>query len=353
MRLRFLLWLAACDVISANLDSHAFLTALKAAGEPTRLRILRLLAQGEMTVKDLTTILAQSQPRLSRHLKLLHEAGMLDRHREGSWVFFRLADDNAAGTLARGLLNFLDHADPVFRRDDEHAAHLIAGRVQAAQDFFAAHAADWHRLRSLYVDEAEVERQMRDVLTGLQIDLLVDLGTGTGRMLDLFGDLYSRGLGIDTNQAMLAYARANLDATGRRNAHVRQGDLHNLAINDGAASVCVMHQVLHFMADPAKALAEAARLIEPGGHLLLVDFAPHDLEFLRDQHAHQRLGFSDGQVRNWLAECGLDIVTHRELRPAEPAREGKLTVMLWLARRPELDDTHTTRRPALSEEAVH
>lgn len=339
--------------MSDKLESPAILSALKAAGEPTRLRILRLLSQGEMTVKDLTMILAQSQPRLSRHLKLLFEAGMLDRHREGSWVFFRLAEGTAAGALARRILETLDSSDAMFRRDEEHAARLIAARVQAAQDFFEAHAADWGRLRSLHVDEADVERQMLAVLAGREIDLLVDLGTGTGRMLELFGDLYARGLGIDTNQAMLAYARANLDGRGQRNAHVRQGDLHNLAIDDASADVVVMHQVLHFMADPAKALAEAARLIAPGGHLLLADFAPHGLEFLRDQFAHQRLGFSDAQVRGWLADCGLEIVAHHELAPSDADAGEKLTVLLWLAQRPRRHEGLQTHQPAATAEPVH
>lgn len=339
--------------MSAKLDSPSVLSALKAAGEPTRLRILRLLSLGEMTVKDLTMILAQSQPRLSRHLKLLYEAGMLDRHREGSWVFFRLADGTPAGGLARRILGELDGSDPAFRRDEEHAARLIAARVQAAQDFFAAHAADWDRVRSLHVDDAEVERQMRAVLAGRDIDLLVDLGTGTGRMLELFGDLYERGLGIDTSQSMLAYARAKLDSQGRRNAHVRQGDLHNLAIDDAAADVVVMHQVLHFMADPAKALAEAARLVGSGGHLLLVDFAPHGLEFLREQFAHQRLGFSDMQVRGWIADCGLEIVAHQEMAPSDAGSEGKLTVLLWLAQRSRRTEGRETFRPVTNVEPVH
>jgi ubiquinone/menaquinone biosynthesis C-methylase UbiE len=327
-----------------DLDEKTGLTALRAAGEATRLRILQLLAQGELTVKDLTHVLAQSQPRISRHLKLLYDAGLIERYREGSWVYFRLSEPRGAGQLARRILDCLDGSDPVFRRDRDQVAKLMEVRAQAAQDFFALHAADWDRLRSMHVDEAEVESAIRDVLGDREIEYLVDLGTGTGRILELLGDRYQRALGIDTNHAMLAYARAKLDRLQLRNAHVRQADLHNLPLDDGCADVVVMHQVLHFLTDPASAIAEARRLLSPGGRLLIVDFAPHELDELRDRFAHERLGFSDVQIRGWCAEAGLDVVRVCELapdtsetdqgRPTENVGEEKLTVSVWLAQLP-------------------
>lgn len=333
-----------------RLDAHAMLGALKAAGEPTRLRILRLLARGEMTVKDLTHVLAQSQPRISRHLKLLNEAGFLDRHREGSWVYFRLSDRSEAGRLARQILEAMTDDDAVSRRDQDNAGKLVAARAQVAQDFFAAHAADWDRLRSLHVEEGEVEALMRAVLGDGQIESLVDLGTGTGRMLELFSDMYHHGLGVDANQSMLACARANLDRIGGGKAHVRQGDITNLALDDASADVVVMHQVLHFISDPARAIGEAARLLRPGGRLLIVDFAPHELEFLREQFAHERLGFSNRQIEGWLSEYGLEATEHREMAPRNGPAAEKLTVSLWLAyRRPSQHDTASAGGAAVLE----
>ncbi|HUS96434.1 MAG TPA: metalloregulator ArsR/SmtB family transcription factor, partial [Hyphomicrobiaceae bacterium] len=323
------------------IDAQAGMLALKAAAEPTRLRILRLLEQGELTVKDLTHVLGQSQPRISRHLKLLHDGGMIERHREGSWVYFRLADGEGAGELGRLILSVIDGGDVVFRRDQERLAQLMEARVDAAQLFFEEHAAEWDSVRSLYVDEGTVEKEMRALLQGTlpeggleprrRIGLLVDLGTGTGRVLALLGDLYERGLGVDTNQAMLAYARANLEQIEQKNAQVRHGDIHHLALDDGVADVVVMHQMLHFMTDPAAAIHEAARLLAPGGRLLVVDFAPHELEFLREKFAHQRLGFSEAQMRGWLAETRLELATHMHLAPMPDRENEKLTVSLWLA----------------------
>jgi len=316
------------------LDAKTSLSALRAAGEATRLRILHLLAEGELTVKDLTNVLAQSQPRISRHLKLLHDARLLERYREGSWVYFRLADQTGEGQLARQILSCLDASDPVFRRDRDLVARLIEARAQAAQEFFEAHAPDWDRVRALHVEEAIVEDAIRQILSERPIGFLVDLGTGTGRVLELLGDLYERGLGIDTNQAMLNYARANLDRAEQHNAQVRQGDLHNLALDDACADVVVMHQVLHFISDPAKAVLEAARLLKPSGQLLIVDFAPHDLEDLRDQFAHERLGFSDEQIAGWCKDAGLNTLSAQALAPRARNHDEKLTVSLWLAERP-------------------
>jgi ArsR family transcriptional regulator len=306
--------------------------ALKAAAEPTRVRILLLLASGELNVTDLTRILGQSQPRISRHLKLLSEAGLVERVREGSWVYCRLAD-SAPGDLGRGLVLALDGDDLVYRRDRQRAEAVKAEREAAAQAYFREHAADWDRIRALHVSEAEVEAAMREVLDAKGSDVLVDLGTGTGRILELFRDRYQRGVGIDLSQAMLAYARSKLGGARVANAQVRHGDLYNLFLRDGAADAVVMHQVLHFLSDPGRAIREAARILAPGGRLLIVDFAPHGLEFLREEFAHERLGFADAQIRQWLSEAGLKLERSRELPPPPGAGAEKLTVSIWLAGR--------------------
>jgi ArsR family transcriptional regulator len=308
--------------------------ALKAMAEPTRLRLLVLLASGELNVKDLTRILGQSQPRISRHLKLLAEAGLVERAPEGSWVYFRLGDGGEGGALAQLVLEAEEHADPVLARDRRRAEALREERERAAQAYFQSHAGEWDRIRALHVAEAQVESVVSEVLGNGPFDLFLDLGTGTGRMLELFRDRYRRGIGIDLSPAMLAYARAKLERSETSRAHVRQADIYDLPLADQTVGAAVMHQVLHFLSDPQRAVREAARVLAPGGRLLIVDFAPHELEFLRDQFAHERLGFSTQQVGQWLNDCGLELAETRELVP-DNAGTGNLTVSVWLARRPQ------------------
>ena len=240
--------------MSKSMQSQDIVAALKAAAEPTRLRILLLLADSELSVKDLTRVLGQSQPRISRHLKLLHEAGLIERSREGSWVYFTLGTGTSAAALARSLVAEVDPADGSVARDHERANALKAEREAAAQAYFASHAAEWDKIRSLHVDEREVEAAMLQAVADRSYDLLVDLGTGTGRMLELFAGHYGRGLGIDVNHAMLAYARSKLGQNGQANALVRQGDIYNLSMPDAGAGAVIMHQVLHFLLDPARAI---------------------------------------------------------------------------------------------------
>lgn len=316
------------------LDSGSLVTLLKAAAEPTRLRILLLLSQGELNVKDLTRILGQSQPRISRHLKLLAEAGLIERVREGSWAYFHLARDGAKGELGRGLLSVIDRrSDTLAVRDGQRAEALRREREQAAQEFFLSRAAEWDSIRSLHVEEAQVEAAISAALGDGPFELLVDLGTGTGRILELLAGRYKRAVGIDASHAMLAYARAKLERAGLAQAQVRHGDLFNLNVDDGAADAVVMHQVLHFLSAPAGAIGEAARILAPGGKLLLVDFAPHEMEFLREEFAHVRLGFAKSEIAAWLEEAGLELVSVQDLVPPSNDGVGKLTVSIWLAER--------------------
>ncbi len=313
------------------LSSLVLVTALKAAAEPTRLRILALLAGGDLNVKDLTRILGQSQPRLSRHLKLLADAALVERSREGSWVYFRLplGSDN----LAHALLRDLDLDDPTLVRDRLRLDAVKREREAAAQEYFESQAGDWDRIRTLHIAEAEVEAVMRAALGPSRVDLFVDVGTGTGRMLELFADRYSAGLGFDLSTAMLAYARPKLDRAGIVHAQVRHGDIYDLPLADGSAGAVVMHQILHYLSDPVRAIAEAARIVAPGGKLLIVDFAPHEQEFLRETFRHERLGFEKETVSQWLSEAGLTIEQTQALTPNTPVRSEPLTVSLWLASR--------------------
>src|SRR5438874_2789174 len=306
-------------------------SALKAAAEATRLRILALLSDLELTVSDLTDILRQSQPRISRHLKLLAEAALIERFREGSWAFFRLGERGGNTELARALIARLDPDDPVIARDRERLAAVRAARATAAQSYFRRHAAEWDRIRKLHVADASVEAAIRAALADKPFRSLLDLGTGTGRMLELFGPEIERGLGLDLSLDMLALARARLDRAGLKHCSVRHGDIYDLALPRDSFDVVIIHQVLHFLDDSARAIAEAARVLRPGGRLLVVDFAPHDLEFLREEHAHRRLGFAPETVTQWLAAAGLDVLRQQSLAP-EHNSGGKIAVSLWLGR---------------------
>jgi ubiquinone/menaquinone biosynthesis C-methylase UbiE/DNA-binding transcriptional ArsR family regulator len=310
-------------------------TMLKAAGEETRLRLLALLAEAELTVTELTEILRQSQPRISRHLRLLAESGLVVRFREGSWAFFRLPEHGDKAELARTLAALLDPDDRVMARDRERLAAVRAARATAAQAYFREHAAEWDRIRRLHAADAAVEAEIQQALADRPFRSLLDLGTGTGRMLELLGPGLERGLGIDLSLDMLALARARLDRAGLRNCSVRHGDIYDLALPRDSFDVVIVHQVLHYLDDGARALREAARVLRPQGRLLVIDFAPHELEFLRDEHAHRRLGFAEETVSQWLEQAGLDVISHRSV-PPEAGSDGEIAVSLWLARDPRL-----------------
>ena len=300
------------------------LVIFRALADATRLRIVALLRQMELSVGELAQVLGQSQPRVSRHVKILADAGLADRRREGSWVFLGL------GPAARApLLATIDGAqDPAAERwaiaDAARLAAVRADRIAAAEAYFDAHAADWDAIRSLHVAEAEVEQAIVALLGEGPVGRLVDIGTGTGRMIELLGPSAEGAVGIDRSPEMLRLARVKIAEAGLARAELRQGDMYALPIGDNAADTVVLHQVLHFAQAPAAAIAEAARLLGVGGRLLIVDFAAHEREELRQSDAHVRLGFDDAQIAGWFASAGLDLASGAELSG------GELTVKLWL-----------------------
>ena len=304
---------------------------LRAAGDPTRLRLLLLLRQAELTVSELIEIVGQSQPRVSRHLKLLGEAGLVERFKEGSWVFCRAADRGTGAELSRVIAGL---ADPQAQEADKaRLDHVRKGRAAAAAAYFKSNAAEWERIRALHAPEKDVETAIVRHLTAGKIESFLDAGTGTGRMLELIAPHANRAIGIDVSPDMLAIARDRLLRENIQNAQVRLGDTYRLPFPNGAAGsgfdVVLFHQVLHYLDDPGTAVAEAARVMAPGGKLLIADFAPHREEFLRDEFAHRRLGFSDREVEGWFAAAGLSSAGIETIAPKSEGE--KLTVKLWLA----------------------
>ncbi len=304
------------------------LTALKAAAEPTRLRLLTLCAHADLTVSDLTGILGQSQPRISRHLKLLSEAGLLDRMREGHWVYYRLARRGTGAELGRTLADALPDDDPQINLDLARLDTIREARTAKAEAYFRRNAARWDEIRALYVAEETVERVLMDMLTGTRVVDLLDVGTGTGRILELLAPQAEHAIGLDQSREMLSVARAKLDRAGLRNCELRQGDMYQLPLPPHSVDAVTFHQVLHFGETPAAAIAEAARVLKPGGKLLVADFAAHELETLRDSHAHRWLGFRDQDVSDWFVAAGLTPGAPVTL-PGDP-----LTVVVWPAERP-------------------
>ncbi|TWF54403.1 ArsR/SmtB family transcription factor [Neorhizobium alkalisoli] len=302
---------------------------LKTAGEPTRYRLLALLAAGDLTVTDLTEILGQSQPRISRHLKLLTEEALIERYQEGAWAYFRLRQEGEAAALIRTLLAAVSVDDPILMRDGERLAAVKAQRATRAQAYFSRNASQWDELRRLHASDETVEEALLRLVGPSPVDSLLDLGTGTGWILQLLAKQYRRAIGVDASRDMLAVARANLDREGIVKASVRHGDILNPPVEGQDFDLVTIHQVLHFLDRPDLAIAEAARVLRPGGRLLIVDFAPHALEHLRDEHAHVRLGFSHQAVSEWLNRFGLDV---EQVIDLSPGREGALTVTVWLAR---------------------
>jgi ubiquinone/menaquinone biosynthesis C-methylase UbiE len=295
----------------------------QALADPTRLRILALLRIMELSVGELAQILGQSQPRVSRHLKILSDAGALERRKEGSWVFLILSAPERIEPMFELFDAWSDESTKaLFASDGARTETVRAERAEAASRYFTSHAEVWDQIRSLHVAESEVEGAIGRALGSRPLGRLVDVGTGTGRMIELFGPRASGAIGIDRSSEMLRLARVKLEAAGIASS-LRQGDMYALPLNDESADNVIIHQVLHYAHSPATAIAEATRVLAPGGALLVVDFAAHDREELRTTDAHIRLGFDDEVMIGWFAGAGLT------LDRIEHLKGGELTVTLW------------------------
>ena len=300
----------------AQFSLDKLVTALRAAGEDTRMRLLALCAQGEWTVSEIVQVIGQSQPRVSRHLKLLTEAQLLERFREGSWVFYRRAQTGEGARIARSLGRLLAADDPVLQRDRQRLSVIRDARRRAADAYFAGQAEAWDSEGDWGVPDGAVDKALLDLLANETEPSLLDIGTGTGRILQLLAPHIGFGLGIDHSPAMLSVARANLDRREAKNCQVRQGDMYALGLPDRSFSTVILHQVLHFADDPLAVLREAARVLTIGGRLIVVDLKAHSDESLRTSKQHRRLGFSSSEMAAWFADTGLEMHAGKTLSGA-------------------------------------
>ena len=308
---------------------------LRALADPTRLRIMRLLAAMELAVGELAQVLGQSQPRVSRHVRILCDAGLAERRKEGSWVFLRSAIGKGRapplGAAAAELLAVAESDDAQFAaqcsEDRRHLAAIRAAREASAAAYFARHAAEWDQLRGLHCPDAPVEAALNHALGAENLGALLDVGTGTGRIAQLLAPRASQVTALDNSPEMLRLARARLQDLAAEHLALVQGDFTALPFAEAAFDTVLFHQVLHYAQAPELVLAEAARVTRSGGTIAVVDFAAHDREELRSQHAHARLGFSDEQMLALLASAGFAAAPPIAL-PGTP-----LTVKIWTARR--------------------
>jgi ArsR family transcriptional regulator len=311
----------------------------KALADPTRLRIARLLSTMELAVGELAQVLGQSQPRVSRHVGILCDAGLAERRREGSWVFLRAVGGDEQSPLLAALDRLLATAErenpefaSVCEDDRRKLAAIRSAREDNAEAYFARHAGDWDELRALHTPEADVEQGLIAALSDAPIGTVLDIGTGTGRMAELFAEDADHIAALDKNLEMLRVARAKLQHLPASKIELVQGDFADLPFAASSFDTVLLHQVLHFAQDPALPLAEAARVIRPSGRIAIVDFADHAREDLRDKHQHARLGFSDRQMKHLLAAAGFS--------PAPPIAlgGGELVVKIWLGTRRKLPE---------------
>ena len=298
--------------------------ALKATGEPTRLRILAALTQYELTVTELVSLLGQSQPRVSRHLKLLLEAGLVSRFQEGSWVFQRLNESS----LTAQITQMIDLRDPALKQDSDRLGRIKVENARLATDYFAANAGDWDQVRNMVGSDENIEVAMLKQIQGRNFKNMIDMGTGTGRIVELFADRAKKITAYDSSQEMLKLARSKFEQAGLSHCQARLGDITTLPAANASADLITIHQVLHYLDSPFAVIEEARRLLTADGLILIVDFAKHQHEFLRTKHAHRRLGFANSEIQFWCENNQLSL-EHSQKLTHNDSRDG-VDVMLWI-----------------------
>lgn len=306
------------------------LNIMRALADPTRLRIVFLMMRLELSVGELVQILGQSQPRVSRHVRILDEAGILERRKEGSWVFLRPGPVLVKGRLAPLFAEADVSQAKAMQRDLLKLDEVRTARTDMAAAYFAAHAAEWDSLRSLHVAESQVEAAIGQILESAPLGNVLDVGTGTGRMVELFATKAAHFVALDNSTEMLRLARAklaNLDGPTAAKVDIMLGDFNALPFEKAAFDTVLFHQVLHYAQDPEGVLAQAARVLAPNGRLMIVDFAAHDHEELRSVHAHARLGFADELIAKAFQANGVQIAHQATLDG------GALAVKIWMGQK--------------------
>ncbi len=301
------------------------LQGLRAAAEPTRLRIIALCGHAELSVTELVMILGQTQPRVSRHLKLLVEGGLLQRNKEGNRAYYRLSTEAEGADLARMLNDLMPGEDEVHALDLSRLSSVKADRVRYAESFLDPYSQEIIELRGMWPPDEVIDKCILALLKDRSIQNLLDLGTGAGRILRTIAPFVEKGTGIDNSLEMLSIARARLDQDGIKNCQVRVGDMYRLPFKKNSFDLITINSLLRYADEPKKVIAEAARVLEKKGALLIVDLAAHDLSALRDEYGHSWLGFSEAEMVEMLSEENLtvDRVKHIDGQ--------KLSVCIWLA----------------------
>jgi ArsR family transcriptional regulator len=276
----------------------------KTFSDPTRVRVLALLEQEELAVQELMDALGMAQSRVSRHLAILREAGLLEDRRDGTYVFYRFAVPaegpwREAWELVRRELA----TDPVRQRDRAALAQVMEARAARTRSFFDAVGPEWDALRKVFDDDvlrARAGARLVDPRT-----VVADVGTGTGILAVELARLGLRVVAVDHSARMLAAARSKLEAEGLSGVELRQGEASALPIGDAEVDAAIVHMVLHYLPSPGEAIREMARVVRPGGVVVIVDFVPHEHEWMRQELGVTWLGFAWDEVRGWLGEADL------------------------------------------------
>jgi DNA-binding transcriptional ArsR family regulator len=288
-----------------------YIDALKAISEPTRFRLVRLCAQGELTVSELMRIVGQSQPRVSRHLKLLQDAGILERFREQHWVFYRVAQEEHYQLLVSGLIKQIEKNETIIQLDQSRLIELQAARATLSETFIETELPDWLRLHEYHGDTARFESAVQDALAEKTVGHLLDVATGTGRMLKIVGPLASSGVGIDLSKKMVTVARSVLAESGLAHLTVRQEDMYQMRFAARHFDTITIDQVLYFATNPDALIKETARVLKYGGRLLVVAFTAS-----KTAKTPPSVGIELSDIQQWIESAGLKI-TNTNILPGD------------------------------------
>ena len=317
-----------------GVDPKRVIEVFKAVSDDARLRIMLLLRHGEMSVKELCEILDQSQPRISRHIKILADAELIDRSRQGSWLYCRLNRSDPMAQLIEPILASIAPQSAEIARDINRLNEIKAQRIADADAFFEANAQDWERIRALQIPESLLDQELRNFVAEKPVSHLLDVGTGSGQILVALKGLFETAIGIDISSAMLRVARGQIEKAGLKNVELTQANIENLPENLGPFDCVLCHHALHFLRDPAAAIIQLARCVAPQGRLIIVDYLAHRHQFLADDYHHLWLGFDEPVLRQWIDAAGLRL-SHMQHYSATSARAGtddpNLVIGLWIA----------------------